>query len=253
MLLAYLPLYFVALPCLLFVSTLSYPHFNPVRMDISFLGVPRDNPGGWIVWSFAMMLQGIAPLPAVMRVSRRMFASGGHLGVFGSYTLLVSSIGMTFLGAIPQFAGTDALHIASGVLAMGGGYLGLLAWARPLLSSRDVVKPLRPLFVLLALLGPVGFLSTQGCRVLAGGLAAYNLYDPACPWFLSFSLWEWILYAGVSFAFVSMLGLSPSADGGGENGEKAGRFISIASVTLKVCAAVPVIFAAVLLTRRFFG
>ena len=43
MLLAYLPFYFILFPSLLFLSTLSYPHFNPVRMDISFLRGPRDN------------------------------------------------------------------------------------------------------------------------------------------------------------------------------------------------------------------
>jgi hypothetical protein len=200
-----------------------------------------------------MMLQGIAPLPAVMRVSRRMFASGGTLGAFGSYTFLVSSIGMTFLGAVPQLAGIDALHIARrsarhGRRLSGTACLGMAV--APKLRYRQA-SPAPVCFS--GSSGPVGFLSTQGYRVLAGGPAAYNLYDPACPWFFSFSLWEWILYAGVSFAFVSMLGLSPSADGGDENAERGGRFISVASVTLRTCAAVPVVFAAVLLTRRFFG
>jgi len=248
-----LPAYAILPASLLFLSSLSYPNYNPVRMDISFLGVPNENPKGWFFWALAMALQGLAAFPAITHMGRRMGLADRRFGIYGAYAFAASSAGLLTLGLLPQIAGLETAHIASGTLAMGGAYLGLLMWLRPILFNGACEnRSLLPAFLFFIFIGPAGFLSTQGYRVLAGGVKGYDLYDPACPWPLCFSLWEWTLFAGLTLSFLLLLLLSPSEEAPAEKEDSEGssteveRFVALSSKAAVACAAAAIVLGAML-------
>jgi endonuclease/exonuclease/phosphatase family metal-dependent hydrolase len=173
-------------------------------MDISFLGVPNKNPMGWIIWSLAFLLQGLVLFPAAMYMTRQMRVLYPQKWMPGAVSLVASSIGMVLLGLIPQFRSLGVIHIVSGVLAMGGLYMGLVLWGYLFFLEKRINLILFVFFAFFLLFGPIGFLSTQGYRFIMAPLS-YKIDDPACPWFLTFSIWEWVLLAGVFFAYVICL------------------------------------------------
>ncbi len=255
----YAPLNILILPCLLFAASLFYPKFNFLRMDISFLGAPDKNPAGWIIWSTAMLLQGLMIFPAAMHMRRRMAALNPGAGDKGACAFIVSSIGLVLLGLIPQFKGVafTLFHAFNGLLAMCGMYVGLFLWVVPLCRDRRTNRMLLAVFIFFLNFGPVGFLSTQGYRIFSGGAANYRLYGP-CPWFLSFSLWEWILSFGVFASFTTMMYLIPGGHtAASEENHGApswiGRFVTRITKVYRVCVMIILGFIAVELGYYVLG
>ena len=177
------------------ISWILYPIiYNPVFMDISFLGHPIRNPLGWVWWSIGMTASGILMFSIPPFIGRKLYS--GHFikkifAVLGTGILYVSLVGMVLIGVIPQYTHINPIfndiHLFNAILAFGGMYLAIACWAICLLlDSRTRTNKLMIPFTISGWFTPIGFSISTVFRINGG-------FDIREVWILSVSLWEWSL------------------------------------------------------------
>ena len=217
LLLFWLPAQFAICAVCLALAARSYPHYSMFDHDISFLGHPRLNPGGWLFWSAGMGLAGLMlwQVTAYLRGTRALTAgqSPAHrrLAAAGTLASRCSSIGLIGLALIPQFPGLDHAHELAGVLAMGGMYVALWLFAAILIGSPPTGAAKTLLLVLAVGWGPAGFLLTQGWRWFVHGELGHDVHVDPQHLLLQFSLWEWLLFVCLFPALLLVVACLPDA------------------------------------------
>lgn len=195
------------------LSWRAYPGYRMVHHDISFLGHPRLNPQGWGFWSMGMGIAGTMLLPLTSYASRRMheLTSGQSPTcrtrvALGERCLRVACWGLLGLALIPQVPGFDLGHQAAGALAFGGFYVTVLfLWLIPFLGIPELSTAMRVGFAFSAWWSVVGFLATQGYRFFAYGELGRRITHKGQSVLLRFSLWEWMLFVGITSSFVLLV------------------------------------------------
>ena len=193
---------------LLWFASLSYPAFSVVRMDVSFLGHPDKNPGGWVIWALWIAVQGVIVLLATPNLTMKIASQSPRRGCLGGLLSLAAGVAMLVVAFFPQFKHFGPIHEIGSGIAMGCLYVAVVVWFFALRDDKRVHRFAIAALAFFSAFGPLGFCLTQGYRILAGGLASYRIYGP-CPWPLSFSLWEWLLLAGLCTSFVLVMLITP--------------------------------------------
>jgi len=194
-----------------------YPSYRIPNHDISDLGDPGMNRHGWWFWSLGMGLAALLSIPPIAYASRRMHEltlthpdGGRRLVSMGTISMRCALFGLAGLALVPQSHHLDALHIVSGVFAMGGAYITLLYfWGAPLFTVREMSPTRRALITVSAWWGVAGFLGTQAYRFLAYGEVGHDWKHHGESILLRFSLWEWLLFAAVTTSFALLIALLP--------------------------------------------
>ncbi len=198
------PLSIITYSVFIAFSWILYPNYDWTSMFISDLGVPAQNPIGWIVWSVGHVLVGIMLIPIISYLRPRLVSINKKWATIGTLFLYLAPIGAIGLGVIPQFPGEiiAVLHVINASLLMGGLYLGVWILAIILFNITQVQKKSIPI-ICSAFGAPIGFLTTQGIRLL--------IYPPesTIPFYLTFSTWEWILLYGIFFACILLIYIVP--------------------------------------------
>jgi hypothetical protein len=195
-----------------------YPGYQIPDRDISDLGDPAMNPKGWSFWAIGMGIAAMMTFPPISYASRRMEAltarqahGGRRLVSLGSICMRCSCFGLAGLALAPQSHNIDAIHVISGVCALGGVYVTLLFfWGAPLFKIQEMSVARLALFTLSAWWGVAGFLATQGYRFFAYGELGHDVKHRGESVFLHFSLWEWMLFASATTSFAMLVALLPS-------------------------------------------
>jgi len=173
-------------------------------MFISTLGDPIKNPIGWIIWSIGHAVAGVLLIPMVFYIKHHIHLKRLRVQI-GFLFLYLAPIGMIGLGLIPQFPGLPLalIHVINASFLLGGLYLGIWAIGPALLTAQPTsYKKLVPIFSLSYGI-PLGFIIAQGIRMLA--------FSPESlvPFYLGFSMWEWILLYGIFIAFYLLFYMIP--------------------------------------------
>ena len=196
----------------------SYSGYRISSHDISDLGDPAMNPKGWWFWSMGMGLTALLAFPPISYAARRMEKltirqtdRGRRLVSLCTISMRCACLGLVGLALVRQSYHPDALHVISGVFAMGGAYVTLLFfWGAPLFKIREMSGARLTLFTLSAWWGVAGFLATQGYRFFAYGELGHDLKHRSESILLRFSLWEWMLFAAVTTSFALLVALLPA-------------------------------------------
>lgn len=161
-------------------------------MDISFLGHPSYNPSGWIYWAIGMVVAGIMTIPILPYFYRHLIGLNKPLGTF---------------------------HAINTGLAFGGLYLSILTILIHFVFKFKIVneKMSLPAWKLLAMVileafPTLGMAISQGIRYFQGiNIITSRLCigDTICPWYMSLSFWEWMLFLGVLVNLVIFLTVIP--------------------------------------------
>lgn len=185
------------------ISWLLYPNYDWTSMDISQLGIPDQNPFGWIPWSIGLASTGLLQIPVISFMRRNI--TFNEKGIKMSTILLyLACVGSVALGIIPQFEEGPfwLLHIIHASMAFGGLYLGIWLLITLMLRTKGYRKnSIIP--ACFAFGAPIGFLITQGIRI------ALDLPRITPIWIINFSLWEWMLLYGIFGALISFIYLIP--------------------------------------------
>jgi hypothetical protein len=173
-------------------------------MFISDLGVPAENPRGWLFWAIGQVLVGFLLIPIVSYLRRRLSFLNKKWTTLGTFFLYLTPIGAIGLGVIPQFPGEiiAIVHVINAILLMSGLYLGVWILAIILFNNKLLQKKSIPI-ICSAFGAPIGFLITQGIRLFIYSQAS------TIPFYLSFSVWEWILLYGIFFAGILLIYVVP--------------------------------------------
>jgi hypothetical protein len=186
--------------CFYVFSYLFFPHYTMLSNFISQLGIIDLNPQGWYFWDMAMGCTGFLVIPIINYMRHRLILFNKLWTQIGYVLFIGHSIGMIGLGIFPQFKLPifRILHILNAVLGLGGMYFGVICWGVPIIIAiQRKLTEISPIGygIYLFLTGgtPLGF----GLSRLIQTLGLDSIY-------LSFSLWEWILFIGILAAFVSL-------------------------------------------------
>lgn len=186
--------------CFYVISYLYFPNYTMITNFISQLGLIELNPKGWYFWDIAMGCAGLFVIPLINYMRHRLIIFNKLWTQIGYGLFISHSIGMIGLGIFPQFEIPvfRFLHILNAVLGLGGLYFGVICWGIPLIIALQrkltAISPIGyGIYLFLTSGTPLGF----GLSRLIQFLGLDSIY-------LSFSLWEWILFIGILAAFVSL-------------------------------------------------
>lgn len=182
--------------------------------DISYLGAPALNPKGWIYWAIALTITGILYLPLIPYFFRYFNSVSRFWGKLGTIFVSFSAIGMIGLGIFPQYPQFADLHTINATFSFAGMYFTLFSYGISLTRSvlnKDprISKFIYTIIVGLGYGGPIGWVTTQGIRVLLLG-GAFMDHSPDVFFLIRFSLWEWMLLITLLGAFVCLVLIVPS-------------------------------------------
>jgi hypothetical protein len=186
--------------------------------DISFLGNAELNPKGWYFWNLGTLLTGLLLVPLQPYFYRRLRKLHSLWGLLASFFLTLSTVGMVGVGAIPETDSTEAIHELNAALAFVGLYAGVLFAGIALLRYGHLKLRQSIPFVVCGLSGPIGFLITQTIR-LAPMHFVMTRQSPAGKrqWYLSFSMWEWMLFFSIFADLIIFMLILPDLDDIPEN------------------------------------
>ena len=195
---------FLIIARILFPYDPAYPYSWTTSM-ISRLGIPHQNPIGWLFFSAAFIWLGVFSLPLVPYMYKRF----SRISEGGAKILAIIMIGPfisdILLGAIPNFLPSvfRAIHGLNAVIAFQG--VLLMAFLSLLLmlyrNKQGIAVFSRKLVLIYGIILIYGFL----CSILVlvfmeKSPEGYYSYIPGTPLFASAPVWEWQ-------GFISLLSL----------------------------------------------
>jgi hypothetical protein len=195
---------FIIMARLLFPYIEDYPYSWTTSM-ISRLGWPHVNTIGWIFFSLAYLSLGIFYLALISYMYKRFSALHKFAAKLIALSMLMSSIGMIMVGAIPNYPPNifGLFHMLSAMLSMFGLYgMALFSAIIMIKESSLFSKNLLLFFVIImayificAVIMSFGNPSTE---------ERYYVHNPSTPLLLSRPLWEWQIMIA-SICLISIL------------------------------------------------
>ena len=179
------------------VSVLYYGNYIFPYDDISFLGDSNLNPHGWFYWNIGTALTGLLLIPLQPYFFRRLRRLHAKLGLLASSFLIMSTVGMIGIGAIPENNRNETIHELNATLAFVGLYFGVFFGGIVILRYGRLRLHHSLLFIICGLSGPAGFLITQVLFHISPFGAIFTGPTGKYPWYLTFSTWEWMLFLSV--------------------------------------------------------
>jgi hypothetical protein len=178
--------------------------------DISYLGDSQLNSNGWFFWNIGTALTGLLLVPLQPYFFRRLRRFHSVLGTIAVLLLSMSAIGMIGVGAIPETDNSQILHELNAGLAFSGLYFGILFAVIVLVRYGRLRLRHSLLLVISWLSGPVGFMFTQALHTSSIHLLVNVSYGTeGYPWYLRFSMWEWMLFFSIFISLIIFMRILP--------------------------------------------
>lgn len=168
--------------------------FSILTTQISHSGSPRSNPRGWPFFVASLCFAGVAVVPVNLYFRRGLARLGSRVTGFATALVFVGSAGIFLVGLFPASV-SYVMHVTAAAMALGGyGFSFVLQGPVLLKNHPGLVRSYGILYGWFVTLVVVGF------SVVIYTFAA-GIFDAAVGTWMSFSLWEWLLY----FALMVML------------------------------------------------
>lgn len=204
----YLPFMVLIFSIFLLLSAIFYPNYNLIDNAISDLGVPYLNPNGWFLWSIGMIFIGLAMIPFIPYLYRRLRTINTYFTKIGISFIIIADIGMIGLGAFPQYEIFLLLHQINAGFSFTGLYLTLFFLGFPVMKDKRIKRPFVGFFSFIGWSGIIGFLTTQIYCIVKEN-SVFDYVNLGSQWFLNFPLWEWVLLFCVFSSFIILVNILP--------------------------------------------
>ena len=204
---------FLIIARILFPYDPTYPYFWTTSM-ISRLGIPHQNPVGWIFFSAAFIWLGVLSLPLVSYTYKRFSKINEKGAKIVAIFMIAPFISNILLGLIPNYLPKifRQIHGLNAVIAFQGMLLMALLTVILMLYHRKQGSNVfsRSLLLIYLIIIIYGFICSLLVLVfMEQSPEGYYMFIPGTPIYASAPFWEWQGFVSLLFLIVTLCFIVP--------------------------------------------